>query len=39
MTDLVSNTMMKIVDSGIVGHIFEMGSPYRSMKSQVSFEF
>ncbi len=36
MTNPISDVMMKILDSGIIDHIFEMRSPYRSAKNQVN---
>ncbi len=37
MTQPVSDFMPRVVDSGIIEHLLDTWSPYRSMKSQVKF--
>ncbi len=36
MTKPINDEMMKILDSGMMNHIFEIKSPYRRMKNQVT---
>ncbi len=37
MTQPINDFMPRVVDSGIIEHLLDMWSPYRSMKDQVKF--